>query len=107
MRDPLQDPDRGRSPGEVPDTAPPGPSAVPTGPDVTGGLDTDRDGRADTLVGGDGVDLILSTDLDGDGFADQILRIGPDGVVRESAPPGFPPQVGAVDGMFDGDGSGY
>ena len=39
--------------------------------------------RPDTIVSGDGVDLILRTDLDGDGYADRVLRIGPDGVTRE------------------------
>ena len=60
------------------------PGQVPAGPDVTGGLDSDLDGRPDTIVTSDGEDLVLATDLDGDGFADQILRIGADGVVREA-----------------------
>jgi hypothetical protein len=60
------------------------PGQVPAGPDVTGGHDTDLDGRPDTTVTSDGEDLVLATDLDGDGFADQILRIGADGVVREA-----------------------
>ncbi|OLT17631.1 hypothetical protein BJF78_12585 [Pseudonocardia sp. CNS-139] len=50
-------------------------------------LDTNADGRADTAVHTDGVDLVLLTDLDGDLFADQVLRIGPDGVVREVVAP--------------------
>jgi hypothetical protein len=50
--------------------------------DVSGGFDTDRDGQPDTAVLDDGFDLVLLTDLDGDGWADQLLRIGPDGVVR-------------------------
>lgn len=54
-----------------------------SGIDVTGGVDTDADGRADTVVTGDDVDLVLSTDLDGDGLADQVLHIGPDGTVWE------------------------
>lgn len=45
-------------------------------------LDTDGDGRLDTSLTDDGVDLILGTDLDADGVIDQVLRIGPDGVVR-------------------------
>ncbi len=53
------------------------------GIDVTGGVDTDADGRADTLVTGEGADLVLSTDLDGDGLADQVLHLGPDGTVWE------------------------
>jgi hypothetical protein len=60
-----------RSPGDVPDLAP-----------ARLVLDTDGDGRLDTSVGDDGLDLILGTDLDGDGVVDEILRIGPDGAVR-------------------------
>ena len=45
--------------------------------DVRAGVDTDGDGRADTPPhrATDG-DLLLHTDLDGDGLADQVLRIG-------------------------------
>jgi hypothetical protein len=53
------------------------------GIDVTGGLDTDADGRPDTTVTVDGADLVLCTDLDGDGLADQVLHIGPDGTIWE------------------------
>jgi hypothetical protein len=60
-----------RSPGDVPDLAP-----------ARFVLDTDGDGRPDTSIGDDGVDLILGTDLDGDGLVDEILRVGPDGAVR-------------------------
>lgn len=60
------------------------PGDPPAGLDVSGGFDTDGDGRADTVVGDDAGDLVLSSDLDGDGLADQILRIGPDGVVRRA-----------------------
>ena len=49
-------------------------------------VDTDGDGAPDTAVFGDGVDLVLSTDLDGDGCLDRVLRIGPDGVTREVGP---------------------
>lgn len=59
-----------RSPGDVPDV---GPRLV---------LDTDGDGRLDTGLGDDGVDLILSVDVDADGVVDEILRIGPDGLIR-------------------------
>jgi hypothetical protein len=52
--------------------------------DVAGAVDTDADGRPDTLVRDDGVDLILLTDLDGDGYAERMLRIGPDGSAREA-----------------------
>lgn len=79
-----------RLPGCVPDEEGFGPARLDgpggddIGGDVTGGFDTDGDGLADTVVTGDGVDLVLLTDLDGDGLADQVLRIGPDGVVREA-----------------------
>jgi len=45
-------------------------------------IDTDGDGRLDTSVVDDGVDLIFGTDLNADGVVDQLLRLGPDGVVR-------------------------
>jgi hypothetical protein len=67
-----------RRPGQIADPDAPGP-----GLSVTDGIDTDADGRPDTIVSGDGVDLILRTDLDGDSYADRVLRIGPDGVARE------------------------
>ncbi|WP_219418725.1 hypothetical protein [Pseudonocardia nigra] len=88
---------RERRPGDVPD-------------DVTGGFDTDGDGTPDTLVTDDGVDLILLTDLDGDGFADRALRIGPDGVVREAdvdPDPDPEPGRGVVDGLFGGAEAGF
>jgi hypothetical protein len=59
-----------RSPGDVPDV------------DHRLVLDTDGDGRLDTSLSDDGVDLILGTDLDADGIVDEILRIGPDGLIR-------------------------
>ncbi|TWF77570.1 hypothetical protein FHX44_113482 [Pseudonocardia hierapolitana] len=62
-------------PGRVPDEA----------FDVGTGFDTDGDGRPDTLVTVDGIDLVVAIDIDGDRFADQVLRIGPDAVVREQA----------------------
>jgi hypothetical protein len=68
-----------RHPGSIPDDE-------PARIDVTAGLDTDGDGRADTTVADDGFDLVLSTDLDGDGLADQVLRIGSDAAIRESSP---------------------
>ncbi|WP_214367940.1 DUF6802 family protein [Pseudonocardia sp. H11422] len=46
---------------------------------VADGADTDGDGDPDTLVLTEDADLVLHTDLDGDGLADQVLRIGPDG----------------------------
>ncbi len=66
-------PDRPRHPGSVPDR----PGCA--GPDVTGGPDTDDDGRPDSIFADDGDDLLLHTDLDGDGFADRTLRLRPDG----------------------------
>jgi hypothetical protein len=56
------------------------PAAVRVGPVI----DSDGDARPDSLLLGDGVDLVLCTDLDGDGLADRELRIGPDGAVREA-----------------------
>jgi len=70
--------------------------------DVSSGFDTDGDERPDTVVTDDGVDLILLTDLDGDGLADQVLRIGPDGVVREAPGPMIGPGDGVVDGLLGG-----
>jgi|tagenome__1003787_1003787.scaffolds.fasta_scaffold20457112_2 hypothetical protein len=67
-----------RRPGQVADPDAPGPRLS-----VADGIDTDADGRPDTIVSDDGVDLILRTDLDGDSYADRVLRIGPDGVARE------------------------
>ena len=76
--------------------------------DISHGIDTDGDSRADTVATSDGVDLVLLTDLDGDGFADRILRIGPDAVVREQAPG---PAAGAAsvvaDGLRNGAEAGY
>lgn len=101
-------------PGRVPDD--PAHGAVPSGFDVDDGdpsgfdarYDTDGDGRADTAVTDDGVDLLLLTDLDGNGVADQILRIGPDGVVREAAPdPPAGPGGGLLDGLRCGVDAGY
>jgi hypothetical protein len=67
----------------------PHPGRVPDEPriDVGGGFDTDGDGRPDTVLDADGIDLVVAIDLDGDRFADEVLRIGPDGVVRAVGPP--------------------
>lgn len=79
-----------RHPGQVPD-------------DPVFDLDTDGDGVLDTTMACDGVDLVVLTDLDGDRFADQVLRIGPDGVVREAGPePPAAPGSGIVDGLLGG-----
>lgn len=43
-------------------------------------LDTDADGRADTAAVVEGPDLVLHTDVDGDGLADRTVRIGADTV---------------------------
>jgi hypothetical protein len=67
-------------PGRVPDECPDDVL------EVGAGFDTDGDGRGDTLVTVDGIDLVVAIDLDGDRFADQVLRIGPDAVVREVGP---------------------
>jgi hypothetical protein len=77
-----------RHPGAVPDE--------PGAPDQ----DTDGDGLADTLVVADGTDLVLRTDLDADGFVDQEVRIGPDGVPREVELPGAADPV--LDGLLGG-----
>jgi hypothetical protein len=58
-------------PHDVPD--------LPTAPLI---LDTDGDGLLDTSLVDDGVDLIFGTDLGADGIVDQILRLGPDGVIH-------------------------
>jgi len=76
--------------------------------DVSYGIDTDGDGRPDTVATSDGVDLVLLTDLDGDGFADRILRIGPDAVVREQAPgPAAGAASAVADGLRNGADAGY
>jgi len=60
----------------------PGPPGSPDAPVVRRGigpadLDTDADGVADTVAVVEGPDLVLHTDLDGDGLADRTLRLGP------------------------------
>jgi hypothetical protein len=56
---------------------------------VGGGFDTDGDGAPDTAVTVDGIDLVVAIDLDGDGLADQVLRIGRDATVRERSVDGW------------------
>ncbi|MBB6379466.1 hypothetical protein BKA01_006741 [Pseudonocardia eucalypti] len=54
----------------------------PDGPDrisVRDGLDTDHDGRPDTVAFRLGEDPAVAADTDGDGYADLIIRFGPDG----------------------------
>ena len=69
----------GRRPEEVPEEG-----GIEHHADITAGIDTDGDGRPDTLLTDDGFDLVLLTDLDGDGLADRMLRIGPDGLVHDA-----------------------
>ena len=79
------------------------PGRVPDEPlDVGAGFDTDGDGRPDTLLTVDGIDLVVAIDFDGDRFADQVLRIGPDAVVREVGPEKSGPD-GLLDPMEPGD----
>lgn len=85
MRDP-------RGPWDVPD------EPEPLRPLVGDGVDTDADGVPDTIVVDDGFDLLVATDLDGDGVADQVLRVTVEGEVHIVDPPdtgadtpGWPP----------------
>ena len=48
-------------------------------------VDSDADGVADTAVAEVADQLVLATDLDHDGRADAVTRIGPDGVVTARA----------------------
>jgi hypothetical protein len=75
-----------RTPGAVDDldadpAVPQGVQPVP----VLSGMDTDGDGVPDTVVTVDGADLLLHTDLDADGLADQVLRLGPDAGFADGA----------------------
>ncbi|WP_433800709.1 DUF6802 family protein [Actinomycetospora sp. CA-084318] len=60
-------------------------------------VDSDVDGIADTTVAPWGDGLVLATDLDHDGHADVVTRVGPEGVVTtrhdevEERPWGAPP----------------
>jgi hypothetical protein len=77
------------------------PRDVPDRPlDVRAGFDTDRDGRGDILLDIDGEDLLVHCDLDGDGFADRVLRIGADGEVVLETP--HPPEAPDADGSWCG-----
>ena len=69
-----------RDPGSVPDDVPGDPV------DVAQGVDTDGDGRPDTVLWTDDADLLVASDLDADGLADRLLRIGPDGSVDPDGP---------------------
>lgn len=107
----MTGPGQGRSPGAVPDEAGfdegGGDEVAGQQADVSSGFDTDGDGRPDTLLADDGFDLIVLTDLSGDGQADRVLRIGPDGVAREAGYPAAE-QVAdlAVDGLWSGAATG-
>jgi hypothetical protein len=101
-------------PEVVPAPAPPGPedlagwpaphAAMLTGELVPGApvldgptVDSDADGITDTTVAEVSDELVLATDLDHDGRADAVTRIGPDAVVtarageHEEHPWGAPP----------------
>lgn len=80
-----------RSPASVPDACdvPPlelDPVTAGTRTDVRGGVDSDGDTQPDTILTEHCGELLVHTDLDGDGFADQVLGIGSDGTVRELTP---------------------
>jgi hypothetical protein len=79
------------------------------GAEVVAGSDTDADGRPDTLLTTDGADLLVLTDLDGDGLADRVLRIGPDASVHAAYPdlPRHPgPDVDPGNARVAADGTG-
>ena len=75
-----------QTPGAVPD------ENVGVEVDVGPAVDTDGDGLPDTLLTteltADGADLLVHTDLDADGLADRVFRIGPDGAVHTDPVPG-------------------
>jgi len=75
----------------VPGTAGEDPPARPgppgrCGTEVHPGTDTDADGRADTVLTEHDDTLLVHTDLDGDGLADQVVAVGADGHARVAAP---------------------
>ena len=93
---PRRVPDEDRA---APDGAGFGRAAVDGVPaDLRGGADTDGDGHPDTLLTADGPDLLVLSDLDGDGLADRVLRIGPDGAVHGVAGTGTPGTGGRARG---------
>lgn len=67
-----------RSPADVPEE-------TGCSPEVRSGLDSDHDGRPDSVFVADGDDLLLHTDTDADGLADRSLRLQPDGTVTVEA----------------------
>ena len=54
-------------------------------------VDSDADGAVDTTIAEVSDELVLATDLDHDGRADAVTRIGPDGVVTDRAEDPAPP----------------
>ncbi|MGE3286444.1 MAG: hypothetical protein AB7J32_10120 [Pseudonocardia sp.] len=68
-------------------SAPRTPASVPDRVlDVSCGIDTDGDLVPDTVVIRTAGELLVHTDLDGDGLADQVLAFGPGGGVRVLGP---------------------
>jgi hypothetical protein len=67
--------------------------------DVRAGVDTDGDRRADTVLTEHDGELVLHTDLDGDGLADQLLGIAADATVHALPLPAGP---GVADGVLTG-----
>jgi hypothetical protein len=62
-------------------------------------MDTDGDGRGDTVLTEHDGELLLHTDLDGDGLADQVLSIAADAAVHALP---LPPGPGAADEVLTG-----
>ena len=92
-----------QTPGTVPD------ENAGVDVDVGPAVDTDGDGLRDTLLTteltADGADLLVQTDLDADGFADRVFRIGPDGAVHTDPVPGVAaagPVTGSVRAEWTG-----
>ncbi|MDD7965614.1 DUF6802 family protein [Actinomycetospora lemnae] len=59
-------------------------------------VDSDADGRPDTVVVTEPDALVLGTDLDGDAHADVLTRIGPDGSTTTTGPEAPPWDEGPV-----------
>jgi hypothetical protein len=53
--------------------------------DTSAGVDTNRDGFADTVLLPDPDELALAVDLDRDGLADLLVHVDPDGVAYRTA----------------------